>query len=140
LNFTNTPGTSYTILATTNISLAITNWANLGTTTETAAGQFQFTDTQANANKLRFYRARLNYKKSWVIRDLWPLQLPSAQLMPLERRQRTTAVKDAARGTTIAKLRAAVQPYGAFPPPGLACETECANVSMICHRLLLTQK
>jgi hypothetical protein len=60
LNFTNTPGTSYAILATTNISLAITNWTNLGTTTETAAGQFQFTDTQANANKLRFYRARLN--------------------------------------------------------------------------------
>jgi len=60
LNFTNTPGTSYTILATTNISIAITNWTNLGTTTETAAGQFQFTDTQANANKLRFYRARLN--------------------------------------------------------------------------------
>jgi len=60
LNFTNTPGTTYTILATTNLSLSVSNWTNLGTATETAAGQFQFTDTQAAAKPVRFYRVRLN--------------------------------------------------------------------------------
>jgi hypothetical protein len=60
LNFTNTPGTTYTVLATTNISLSISNWTTLGTTTEGVAGQFQFTDTQANAGKQRFYLVRLN--------------------------------------------------------------------------------
>jgi len=60
LSFTNAPGTSYTVLATTNISLSVSNWTVLGTTTETAAGQFQFTDTQAAANKARFYLVRLN--------------------------------------------------------------------------------
>ena len=60
LNFTNTPGTTYTVLASTNISLSVSNWTVLGTTTENLAGQFQFTDSQANASKLRFYRVRLN--------------------------------------------------------------------------------
>jgi hypothetical protein len=60
LNFTNTPGTTYTILATTNVSQSISNWTVLGNVTETAAGQFQFTDTQAAGKPLRFYRVRLN--------------------------------------------------------------------------------
>ena len=60
LNFTNTPGTTYTILATTNVSQSNSNWTVLGNVTETAAGQFQFTDTQAAGKPLRFYRVRLN--------------------------------------------------------------------------------
>jgi hypothetical protein len=60
LNFTNTPGTAYTVLASTNFSLSVSNWTVLGTTTEGVAGQFQFTDLQATTNKLRFYRVRLN--------------------------------------------------------------------------------
>jgi len=60
LNFTSTPGTTYTILASTNLSLSVSNWTNLGTTTETPAGQFQFTDTQAAGKPARFYRVRLN--------------------------------------------------------------------------------
>jgi hypothetical protein len=60
LNFTNTPGTTYTVLGTTNISLSTSNWTVLGTTIENLAGQFQFTDSQAGTNKLRFYRVRLN--------------------------------------------------------------------------------
>ena len=60
LKFTNTPGTTYTILATTNLSLSVSNWTSLGTITETAAGQFQFTDTQAAGKPVRFYRVRLN--------------------------------------------------------------------------------
>lgn len=60
LTFTNTPGTASTILASTNLSIPTSNWMVLGTTTETSAGQFQFTDTQASINRQRFYKARLN--------------------------------------------------------------------------------
>ena len=60
LTFTNTPGTTYTVLATTNLALASTNWITLGTCTDSVPGNFQFTDTQAGTNKLRFYQLRLN--------------------------------------------------------------------------------
>jgi hypothetical protein len=60
LNFTNTPGTTFTVLATTNLALAVTNWPSLGTATDSVPGQFQFTDVQATTNKVRFYRLRLN--------------------------------------------------------------------------------
>jgi hypothetical protein len=60
LNFTETPGTTYTVLASTNISLSANDWTVLGTATEGNAGQFQFTDTQAANKTLRFYRVRLN--------------------------------------------------------------------------------
>ncbi len=60
LTFTNIPGTTFTVLATTNLALSVTNWASLGTATDSVPGQFQFTDSQATTNKLRFYRARLN--------------------------------------------------------------------------------
>lgn len=60
LSFTSTPGTAYTLLATTNLLMSATNWSALGTITDSVPGQFQFTDTQATTNKIRFYRARLN--------------------------------------------------------------------------------
>ena len=60
LSFTNTPGSTYTLLATTNLALTISNWPTLGTITDSVPGQFQITDTQAATNKLRYYRARLN--------------------------------------------------------------------------------
>lgn len=60
LTFTNTPGTTYAVLATTNLALAFTNWPSLGTCTDSVPGSFQFTDTQATTNSLRFYRLRLN--------------------------------------------------------------------------------
>ena len=60
LNFTNTPGTTYTLLATTNLSLALTNWPSLGTVTDSVPGVFQFVDAQAATNKFRFYRLKLN--------------------------------------------------------------------------------
>jgi hypothetical protein len=59
LSFTNIPGTTFTVLASTNVSLTISNWTVLGTISESSAGQFQFTDTHAT-NALRFYRLRLN--------------------------------------------------------------------------------
>jgi len=38
--------------------LLLTNWATLGRPFEFVPGQFQFTDTQATNNSLRFYRVR----------------------------------------------------------------------------------
>jgi hypothetical protein len=58
LSFTNTPGASFTVLATTNISLSLSNWSVLGAATESPAGQFQFTDAQSAAHPGRFYRVR----------------------------------------------------------------------------------
>ena len=59
LTFTNVSGLNFSILASTNIATAVTNWTVLGMPTETpAAGQYQFTDSITN--KARFYRVRLN--------------------------------------------------------------------------------
>jgi hypothetical protein len=56
--FTNTPGAVFTALATTNLSLPSNNWTVLGSATEIADGQFQFTDPQAANKPQRFYRVR----------------------------------------------------------------------------------
>ena len=56
--FTNTPGGTNTVLATTNLLLPLTNWTVLGTVTDITPGQFQFTDQQATNRPLRFYRVR----------------------------------------------------------------------------------
>lgn len=55
-DFTNVPGGSFTVLASSNPTLAITNWSALGTATEISPGQYQFTDVQAANYPLRFYR------------------------------------------------------------------------------------
>lgn len=53
--FTNTPGAVLGVLTSTNLLLATTNWTALGGVTETAPGQFKFTDPQPT-NRQRFYR------------------------------------------------------------------------------------
>ncbi len=58
LSFTNTPGLNFSILASTNIAVSVTNWNVLGTPTENPAGQYKFTDSVTN--KARFYGVRLN--------------------------------------------------------------------------------
>ena len=60
IGFTNVTGLNFTVLATTNISLSVSNWTNLGTPSESPAGQYQLTDTQANSSTQRFYLVRLN--------------------------------------------------------------------------------
>ena len=55
-SFTNTPGASNWVYATTNAASPFTNWLNLGSATEMSPGLFQFTDTQATNNARRFYR------------------------------------------------------------------------------------
>jgi hypothetical protein len=57
-SFTNVSGAAFTALATTDVSLPLTNWTVLGTANEIAAGQFQFTDPQAASFSQRFYSVR----------------------------------------------------------------------------------
>jgi len=57
-SFTNIPSSINTVLVTTNLALAFSNWTSLGTATEISAGHFQFADSQATNNSKRFYRVR----------------------------------------------------------------------------------
>ncbi|HEY1663080.1 MAG TPA: NF038122 family metalloprotease [Verrucomicrobiae bacterium] len=54
LTFTNTVGMGFSIVGTTNLSAALTNWNTLGTPVESPIGQYRFTDTHAT-NNARFY-------------------------------------------------------------------------------------
>jgi hypothetical protein len=56
--FTNTPGASFTVLASTNIYLPLANWTALTNVVESPAGHYLFTDLQATNNPRRFYRVR----------------------------------------------------------------------------------
>lgn len=58
LTFSNLYSVRFTILASTNVTLATTNWTTLGVATEIAPGEYQYVDTQTAANKQRFYRVR----------------------------------------------------------------------------------
>jgi uncharacterized repeat protein (TIGR03803 family) len=57
-SFLHTSGSTNTVFATTNLALAFSNWTALGTATEVSSGHFQFTDSQATNNPIRFYRVR----------------------------------------------------------------------------------
>ena len=58
ISFANMANTNFTVLASTNVALALSSWTVLGATTESSAGQYQFIDTQAATNQRRFYRVR----------------------------------------------------------------------------------
>jgi hypothetical protein len=57
-SFTNSPGYTFTVLGSTNVAFALTNWTILGSITDSPAGFYQFTDTTAPANLRRFYVVR----------------------------------------------------------------------------------
>lgn len=59
-SFTNRSGASFTVFATTNIALPLSNWSNLGPAVESplGSGQFHFTDSQAGNSAQRFYIVR----------------------------------------------------------------------------------
>lgn len=57
-NLTNLPGTSFTVLGSTNLALPLGEWTVLGSMTEAPAGVFQFTDTMATNRPAIFYRVR----------------------------------------------------------------------------------
>jgi hypothetical protein len=56
--FTNTHGATFSVLGTSDASMAVSNWTGLGTASEISPGNFQFVDTQATNNPQRFYRVR----------------------------------------------------------------------------------
>ena len=56
--FTATPGASFRVLTTTNLSPGLTNWTTLGALTEISPGNYQFTDNDGTNNPQRFYRVR----------------------------------------------------------------------------------
>jgi hypothetical protein len=56
--FTNTPGASFTVVTTTNLSLAFSNWTVVGAASNTAPGQFQFTSAPTTNDAQRFYGVR----------------------------------------------------------------------------------
>jgi hypothetical protein len=58
LVFGNTPGTTATVLASTNPALSFASWTTLGQATEISPGQYQFSDPQATNSQSRFYRVR----------------------------------------------------------------------------------
>jgi hypothetical protein len=58
LAFSNTIGAPFTVLATTDASMPLSNWPALGPAIEVAPGQFQFTDAQAAGPSQTFYRVR----------------------------------------------------------------------------------
>ena len=56
LAFSSTPEANFVVLASTNLSLSLSNWAVLSTPNESSPGQFQFIDSQAPQHLQRFYR------------------------------------------------------------------------------------
>ena len=56
--FANSQGVFFSVLASTNASLPLSNWTALGSATEVSPGQYQFTDPQATNAPCRFYRLR----------------------------------------------------------------------------------
>jgi hypothetical protein len=58
LSFTNTSNLSFTVLGAANLGLPLSNWTVLGAPIEAPPGQYQFTDSQATNNAVRFYRVR----------------------------------------------------------------------------------
>ncbi len=58
MSFTNAPGTHFTLLSTTNVSLAVSNWTVVGAFTEVSPGQFQIVDSGGTNHPFNFYRVR----------------------------------------------------------------------------------
>jgi hypothetical protein len=54
--FTNTPGASFTVVASTNVALPSSDWTALAPAIEGPAGEFHFTDVAATNYATRFYR------------------------------------------------------------------------------------
>jgi hypothetical protein len=56
--FTNPPVADFTVVASTNLALPLTNWTVLGEAMQVTPGQYQFSDPQATNFPVRFYDVR----------------------------------------------------------------------------------
>lgn len=59
-DFIDNAGLAFTVSATTNLSLSLTNWTSLDGVTEVSPGLYQFTDPNATNSSQRFYRLQSN--------------------------------------------------------------------------------
>jgi len=57
-SFAGTPGASYSVWFTTNLEMPLSAWTEVGSATNTAPGQFQFTATPAPGTPAGFYSVR----------------------------------------------------------------------------------
>ena len=57
-SFTSTPGLSFSVLATNNVTAPIATWTVVGTATESPAGHYHFTDPNAATNPQTYYTVR----------------------------------------------------------------------------------
>jgi len=57
-DFTNVPNLSFSVFASSNPALALSNWSLLGKATEVSSGQYQFVDFGAASSGMRVYRIR----------------------------------------------------------------------------------
>ena len=55
LSFTNTPSLDFGVLASTTLSLPVSNWTEIATIPDSGGGQYQFTDSMATNYPQRFY-------------------------------------------------------------------------------------
>ena len=55
-SFSNLPGATFAVLATTNLSLPLQSWQLIGGVVEISPGQFEFTEPQSVNGENRFYR------------------------------------------------------------------------------------
>ncbi len=58
LSFSNVPGTHFTVLSSTNLTLPLSNWMVVGSVPEISPGLFQFTDSGATNRPRVFYQVR----------------------------------------------------------------------------------
>ena len=57
-SFTSSPGLSFSVVATNNLTAPIASWPVVGTATEGPAGHYQFTDPNAATNPQTYYAVR----------------------------------------------------------------------------------
>ena len=58
LQFNGDPAAGYSVVGSTDASLALSNWVYLGPATQLSNGLFQYNDAQATNYPLRYYRVR----------------------------------------------------------------------------------
>jgi len=58
VTFTNASGASFSVLATTNVALPLSNWTVIGGAVQVSSGRYQFTDASATNYAQRYYSVR----------------------------------------------------------------------------------
>ena len=57
-SFVSAPGKAFSVVATTDASVPLTNWSVVGAVIEISPGSYQFKESEASNHAQRFYRVR----------------------------------------------------------------------------------